>query len=335
MAGFAACHFFDHMKLYHEFKQILQRYNLLSKGDVVILGVSGGLDSVVLLHLFVEVQRDFDLKLVIAHVNYKTRGTASDADEASVRSYAKKLGLPIEVLILKPKESEGNFEEWARDKRYEFFEKVRTESSGAVIAVAHHQHDQAETILMNFLKGAGITGLSGMAYKKERLIRPLLGFSKEDLRSYATHHNLDYHEDATNTDQALLRNRIRHELIPRLEGLYNPNIIDTITRMGETFRDLDSYVVDQAKIFMQKYSQIDNKRVLLNRDAFLKLPRVLQREVLHASLVHLGLVLPLSSRHFSEIQKMLERNVTGKKKELDGSITLCITPDALEIRRRD
>ena len=202
--------------------------NSLWKNDSkVILGISGGPDSVCLLDIFAKISQKYDLKLHIVHVNYGLRGNDSEKDEKLVQSLAQKYRIGSSVLkVGKLKKSEIN-EENLRNIRYLFFEKIREELKFDLISVAHNQDDQVETFLMRVIRGAGLHGLAGMKYKNEKIIRPFLGISRKEILEYLKNNKLKYRIDKTNEKDVFLRNKIRNELIPFLQKNFNPNIKKT------------------------------------------------------------------------------------------------------------
>ena len=185
--------------------------------EKLLVGLSGGADSVALLHLLLDEGR----QIAAVHVNHGLRGDASDGDEAFVRALCAKHGVPLYVYRADPPEDPG--EGWAREVRYGFFRQAMRESGADALVLAHHRDDQAETLLLHLLRGAGLNGLTGMApdatVEGMRILRPLLTFSRESLRAYLRQKGLAWREDASNDDRRYLRNAVRHELLPLMEQL--------------------------------------------------------------------------------------------------------------------
>lgn len=215
--------------------------------DTLIIGVSGGSDSMCLLHLMIGIARKEGLSLVIAHVNYGLRGKDSDADQALVEEVARVHDLPCEVLVV---DSVVHGEDQWRTIRYDFFEEIRQKYKARRIAVAHNQNDQAETFLLHFLRGSGLTGLVGMRFvSAHHVIRPILSVPRDDVRTYCVAHNVRFHEDKTNENVMYTRNRIRKELIPYLQERYNPQIVATIARTAEMIADDMRCINDTIPVF--------------------------------------------------------------------------------------
>jgi tRNA(Ile)-lysidine synthase len=220
--------------------------------EPLLVGVSGGADSVALLHALVEL----GYRPHVCHLNHRWRGAASDADAEFVRQLAKQLGLPVTIGRLpsvvvggvsNPDRRRGKSrlktaptEDSARRARFAFFERVAKKTGIGTLVLAHTADDQAETFLMRLLRGAGTTGLSGIwperRIGKLRVLRPMLNVSRKEVLKYIAARKLKFREDASNADRRFLRNRIRHELLPLLERDYNPGIRDVLRRTAEIFR---------------------------------------------------------------------------------------------------
>lgn len=212
------------------------RQRLFSKGETVVVAVSGGADSVALLDILTHLQED-RLQLVVAHLNHGLRGGASDGDEMFVSALAARYGLPFAVrradIADLATSSRLSLEDAGRRARYEFLAETAKAHGATSIAVAHHLDDQAETVMIRLLRGAGGSGLSAMASSSQGILkRPLLQVSRADIEQYLKLRELTYRTDSTNADITILRNSIRHELIPFLRK-YNPKISDRLAATAE------------------------------------------------------------------------------------------------------
>jgi tRNA(Ile)-lysidine synthase len=203
--------------------------NLWTKNDSLLLAVSGGGDSMALLFFFHKLQKKYNLSLGVAHVNYQLRGNDSDQDALLVKRNAEKLNLPYFELSLKTK---GSSEDTLRNIRFQFFKEVALREGFTKVALAHHQDDQAETLLLRLIRGAGSLGLQGMTPARGLFIRPFLGTPKQEILNFVKEKGIPYHIDATNKETIFLRNKIRHELIPLLKT-YNPNVQETLALTAE------------------------------------------------------------------------------------------------------
>ena len=217
--------------------------------DAVLVAVSGGLDSVVLLHVL----HRLGVQVAVAHGHFGLRGDEADADEQFVRKLAKQYGLPYFAEFFRTKdfaEQEGiSTQMAARLLRYRWFEAVREREGLAVIATAHHQRDAAETMLLNLTHGTGLAGLHGIPAQNGHVVRPLLGLGRDDLHDYLVENRLAWREDASNDSPVYQRNRLRHDVLPVLREL-NPNLDQTLStvaeRVGGAEEIVRRYVADTA-----------------------------------------------------------------------------------------
>src|SRR5712691_6633334 len=221
----------------------IEQHQLLPEQGTLVVAVSGGADSLCLLHLLQNLcrpgQRFPGVQLHVAHLNHQLRGSASSQDAEFVARIADQWGIPasfasIDVPALAQNEKRS-IEEAAREARYHFLRSVAQQIGAAAIAVAHHMDDQAETLLLHMLRGGGIASMVGLQPRHQDIIRPLLAITHADAIAYCHQHQISYHEDESNTDPRYLRNRIRHELLPLLESL-NPGIRGTLVHNAEAIR---------------------------------------------------------------------------------------------------
>lgn len=201
-----------------------------------MVAVSGGPDSCCLIDILAFLSRKYSFKLAIAHVNYQLRGADSVADEQFVKALAQQYALPCFIKRY-PKNSTQRDEEVLRNFRYTFFEDLSKKHRFDSIALGHQKNDQAETFLLNLLRGSGPLGLAGMPPKYQHRIRPLLVLNREEVLRYLEARSLPFRLDTSNHDARYTRNRIRHELLPLLEERFNPNIIGTLARSATLFQN--------------------------------------------------------------------------------------------------
>jgi len=224
------------MELIESTHKAIDRHDLIPEGTQVVAGVSGGADSVALLRAL----HQLEIPVTVAHLNHQLRGAESDADERFVRRLAEELKLPLvvkSVAVRELAEATGqSLEMAARQARHAFF----AEFGDAVVALAHHADDQAETFILKLARGAGTEGLGGMPYYQEidpiSLIRPMLDLPRTKIIEWLTANGFEWREDASNADEAFLRNRVRHTVLPMLEKELNPNIRETILRTMDILR---------------------------------------------------------------------------------------------------
>ena len=231
-------------------RETIARYTMFAEGDRVLVAVSGGSDSVGLIHILHTIAGDFSLRLAVAHLNHCLRGEESDRDAGFVAALADKLNLTFfhdqkDVKAFQRRQR-LSLEEAARRVRYDFFNEIAANHGFDKIALGHHSNDNAELILMNLLRGSGPLGLGGIAAVRDgRIVRPLIHLKHSEILAYVSEKNLAYVTDASNTDPSHRRNRIRHFLIPELEKSYNPAILGSLNRLGEILHAEDQWV-DQA-----------------------------------------------------------------------------------------
>ena len=197
-------------------KNTIQRCSMIKSGDTVIAAVSGGADSVALLHVLYSLQDELSFSLAACHVNHNLRGAESDGDEMFVRRKCRMMDIPLYVANIKVNEfrqKHDSLEECARRLRYGFFEDI---GKNKLIATAHTASDNCETILINMVRGTALSGICGIPAKRDNIIRPLLYITREDVERYCRENELDYVTDSTNLSDDYTRNKIRHKIVPLL-----------------------------------------------------------------------------------------------------------------------
>ena len=228
-------------------KRYVREQGLLQPGDRVAVAVSGGADSVALLRAFVELRSELGMVLSVAHFNHGIRGAESDADGQFTKELAESLGLDLHTGSGSApdyaQEHKLSLETAARDLRHQWFADLIAERKADKIATAHTLDDQAETVLMRVVRGAGTRGLSGIApwQRDKSLVRPLLSVTRKEVESYLASLNQPWREDATNRDVTHTRNRVRHELLPLLEQSYNPGVRQTLADLAEVASAEEEY----------------------------------------------------------------------------------------------
>ncbi len=265
-----------------QFDKVFRKDFLIEKNNKIVLAVSGGVDSVAMLDCFAIIAPKFGLNLAVAHINHKLRGIDSDLDEELVKNLAEKYGLPfftqaIDVKELAQKTCQS-IETTARNVRYDFLKKVAQSFDANYIATAHTCDDQAETILINLIKGTGIRGLRGIAKiiqinKNLYLIRPLLSFPKSTLIEYAKHRNLQWREDKSNFSLDYFRNKIRHELLPLIKKNYNPNIVELLVKTSELAQAYHNYIKPIVEHILK-----ESTKIISPNEIRIEIPKVVNYE---------------------------------------------------------
>ncbi|MEM7391206.1 MAG: tRNA lysidine(34) synthetase TilS [Verrucomicrobiota bacterium] len=225
-------------------RRTLRDRKLIEPGRHLLVGVSGGADSIAMAHALLELRGELDLHLTLIHLNHRLRGEASDADEAFVRGFGAKHGLEVLTASRDVARSAArkkiSLEMAAREARHRWFKQALGRTGADTVALAHTRDDQAETVLLRLIRGAGLDGLAGMEARTTvnglPMIRPLIDVSRKTLLGYLKRHKLAWREDASNRDTRFVRNRIRHEVIPMLEEQINPRLRETLARTADTLR---------------------------------------------------------------------------------------------------
>jgi len=244
-------------------RKTIVRHHLLDKGERVVVGVSGGIDSMVLLHLLKAFGREFELSLIVAHVNHGLRQDESEREAELVEKESTRFGLPFEYGRFDVREFSRHagvsVQDAARRVRYRFLRTVLRKHQAQKIALGHHADDQVETILLRLLRGSGLRGLRGMLpIRKEGVIRPLLESWRGEIESFAAENRIPYLIDSSNLKKDYLRNRIRLDLIPLLEREYQSNFRESVTRTAVALREEHDYVEGEAeKVYHQMVREED------------------------------------------------------------------------------
>lgn len=254
----------------------VEKYNMLSKGDRVLIGVSGGADSIALLEFFVSVKEKYDLDICVAHIEHGIRGEDSVNDAEFVENYCKKLGVKFYLKTIDApnlaKKAKMGVEEYSRMARYDFFNTIECDK----IATAHNLTDNIETLLFRLARGTGLKGACSIPAVRGKIIRPFIEVSSSEIRKWCNDNNIPYRVDCTNSDSAYSRNLIRLEILPLFEKLnanYQDNIDDFISDVNEDYAFIDNYVksiypkiVKDNEIDLPKLNELDlpiKKRILI------------------------------------------------------------------------
>ena len=304
--------------------------NLWEKGSKIVVGVSGGPDSACLLDILSKLAPKYDFKLHIAHVNYALRGKDSIGDELFVRQLSEKYNIPLSVHTPNKSQYKGNLENSLRNIRYEYFESLRKELGFDLIAVAHNQDDQAETVLMRIIRGGGLNGLSAMKVKSGNLIRPLLGTSKEQILAYNKQHKLKFRLDKSNKEEKFMRNKIRHKLIPYLEKSFNPSIKKTLGDWSIAVADDYDFIDSSAERFA--LSVCKNKCAHFSAKEFLRLNIAIQRQALRIIFRQIkDCKYDIESKQAEELLKVIKSTKNKSPKAQIGGLKVLKKGDNIEI----
>ncbi len=268
----------------NKIKEFLEKNNMLLKGDRVVLGLSGGPDSVCLFFVLLGLAQEYDLKIYALHVNHCIRGVDADEDQAYVEELCKEYQVPLRSLKIDIpalcKETGRGLEEEARIARYQAFEEYAAEldidDRITKIAIAHNADDNAETVIFHMARGTGLDGMCGIAATRGRIIRPLLQVSKADILEFINSNGLAYCVDETNSDVEYDRNRIRHNILPELQQI-NPKALEHISDMTARLSEVAEYISLEARGLLEIAKEDGNS---LRKRAFVTAPRVIATQAL-------------------------------------------------------
>jgi tRNA(Ile)-lysidine synthase len=302
-----------------------RKYGMFSPGDHVLVGVSGGPDSVALLHCLQRLAGRMGLRLTAAHYNHRIRGAEADGDEEFVRSLAARLQLPF-VSERAPEEAgaaaapRGNLEQTARRARYDFLRSAAAAAGARRVAVGHTINDQAETVLARLLRGSGLQGLSGIHPVVAGLIvRPLLECTRQCVNAYLERLGAEYREDRTNLDLSYQRNRIRHALIPYLETAFNRRIVGALAREADLARETAAYLGAESLRTYRSARISSAGHISLPLPAIGELPPIMQKLVVRQALDETrGSLRGITAGHVEDVLALCRPGCSGKRIELPG-----------------
>lgn len=305
--------------------ETIKKYNLIQENDSIVIGVSGGPDSICLLHILNELKSELNFKIYVAHINHMIRKEADEETEY-VQEFCNKLGIEcyikrIDVVKIANNLKRGT-EETGRQIRYQFFNEILEKTKSNKIATAHNNNDKVETILMNILRGSGTSGLKGIeAIRDNKYIRPLIEVTREEVEEYCKENKLNPKIDKSNKENIYTRNKVRNIVIPYIKKEFNPNIIKTINRLSEVITEENEYL---EKITKQKFKEIcidisyiktevGIKQIVLDLKKFNNLELVIKRRVILYTINELlGNTVGIEKVNIDDIIKLCSNNIGNK-----------------------
>lgn len=321
----------------------IRGHDMFAPGHSVLIGVSGGPDSIALAQVLTRLKKELDIRIGLAHLNHMLRGDHALADEAFVREFARRHNLDLVVekknVAELAKQQRLCVEEAGRNARYDFFNRVACENGFHRIALGHHRDDNVEQVLMNLVRGTGPLGLRGIPpVRQKKFIRPLIRMPRADILVFLDKINQDYRIDGSNEDTSYLRNRIRHRLIPFLEKEFNPDIKAGIERLSGIIGQEDEFLDQLARTALDSAATERKKeQIKLSVPAINKLDPALGARVIRAALLSIKQNLRrISHTHIKEILLFAgKQGESGKSLDLPGQIRVYRQKDILHIKKEE
>lgn len=308
----------------NDFLEFVQDKKLIEKGDGVVIGLSGGPDSVCLLYLLISIREKLGINIAAAHLNHMLRGEAANEDEEFSRKLCEKLNVKFfskRVDINKySKEHSLSSEAAGRKVRYGFFDEVMQKLNYNKIATAHNANDQAETVLMRMMRGAGLEGLCGIPINREnKYIRPILFLNRSEIENYCEEKGIKPRIDATNLERIYSRNKVRLDILPYMKENFNQDVIEAINRMSILLQEDNKFIDKEVnKVFREK-CELLNKAVIINKEVFTLDEAVIKR-VIRKSIEYVsGNKYDVELKHIDDVE-MMQKHGTGKSINLPNNL---------------
>ena len=309
--------------LIHKVWNTIKKYHLIETGDILVLGVSGGPDSMTMLDILLKVKQanQISFDFVVAHVNHMIREEANE-DEAYVKNYCIKndiqfYGKSIDVQKI-ANTNKISTEEAGRNARYDFFDEVLQKINGNKIAIAHNKNDKVETMMMNALRGCGIQGLKGIEPIRGKYIRPLIECERKEIEDYCKENNIEPRIDKTNFENVYTRNKIRNIVIPYIQQEFNPNIIETMDRLSHLVTEQETYIQKQVadaykEIVLEEEIDSDNPYIVLDLKKFNVQEKVIKSNIILYTITRLfHTTKGIEKIHIEDIIKLCANNIGNK-----------------------
>lgn len=317
----------------------INKNSMFQDGDKVIVGVSGGPDSMSLLNVLNTMKKELNISLVAAHINHCLRGEEADKDEELVKKFCKQMDIEffskrIDINRL-AKELSISCEMAGREARYKFFEEIKEYTGAQKIALAHNANDVAETILMRIMRGTGIEGLVGIKpIRDEIFVRPLIEITRDEIERYCEENNVPTRIDKSNLESIYTRNKVRLELIPYIKTNFNSDIINILNRLAHTVKEDNDCLEGIATKLYKKYSYIKDNKVIIYKEAFSEHEAIITRIIRNAIIDVKGSLYNLEKVHIYDIINLQEKS-TGKRINLPQGIVVANEYGNIEIKIKD
>lgn len=320
--------------VYEKFVRAVDLHAMICDGDRVLVALSGGADSVALLHLFLDLQSRIEFDICAAHLNHGLRGKESMEDERFVKELCQKFAIPCittrEDIQKKAKENRTSLEVAGREARLVFLKKTSEKVKANKIAFGHTMNDQAENVLFRMMRGSGTKGLSSMRPLEGSMIRPLLTISRKEIESYLHCKQSSFRTDSSNDDMRFTRNKIRHNLIPFLREQFNPQIVETLSRMATVLSEEDVFLDAVISGIIVKEARIKNGRADISVEILKYLPPALSRRLIRRILqIVRGNLRRITFKDIENIREFLIKSYGNRSALLPPGLSVRIYADTI------
>ena len=324
------------MKLTGKKHKLISAIDALEIKKGIVVGLSGGPDSVCLLHLLT--QKIGKEKLIAVHINHGLRAAESDSEQTYCEILCKTIGVEIIVFNIDvsklSKKYKIGLEECGRIERYRLFEEVRLKKGFDYIAVAHNKNDQAETILMNIARGSGLDGLKGMEFQREKIIRPLLSVTRAEIEAYCFSNDLKPRMDSSNLSQDYTRNRVRLEIIPALNDVFDRDVSEQIVLLGKIATEDSGYIDKIAYTVYIDVCKEKKNETVITRSKLIVLEKPIATRIVRKAVENVAGLKDFTHKHFADILKLAKSGASGKAINLPSEVEAFYAYDILTIRKK-
>lgn len=327
------------MEIRTRFLETIEKHDLIKKGENIVVGVSGGPDSICLLHLLWSIREEYSLGIYVVHLDHRYRGKESQADAEYVREFCRKLNIESHIFSINVNEYKAEkgitFEEAGRELRYKLFYEIAQRTESTKIAVAQNSNDQAETVLMRMMRGSGLEGLTAIDYIRDNMIiRPLLDINRREIENYCTEFSLNPRIDKTNLEAIYTRNKIRLELIPYIQKNFNPNIIETLCRGANILRQDNEYLEEATKKALENIEIEGSKsKVRIDLKKYNELHLALKKRIIRVAIEKIkGDLKNITLTHIDNAIAIIKEEKVGTKINLPAQILIELGYNSIDIK---
>ncbi len=328
----------EERRMLHKIETYVSKWNMIQKEDKIVVGISGGADSVCLLFVLLELRKKLPFDLVAVHVNHGIRGEEADADEAYVQALCEQYQVTLykyyEDVKKISEERKLSEEEAGREVRRKCFRQTMEACGGTRIALAHHMNDNVETFFLNLARGSGVKGLGAIRPVNGEIIRPLLCLERKEIEHYLKEHQIPYCTDSSNAEDAYTRNRIRNNIVPYLQKEVNAGVVPHVAQAIEQLQETEEYLAEQVRFYLKECVKVTENGYILDEIAYGEVPQYLQSRVMKEILAQVSeKEKDLSMVHVKALQDLLSRQV-GRRVELPYAVEAKRIYEGLRIGKR-